>query len=653
MDYTGLFSPSIAILVAFAAFALAAIVSLVLSANARLARTFGASFCFIGSIAGTYAGISSLMGATPLLSLGIFPLIGNLYFELGALSGFFALIVSFVGAAVTLYSFKYMAEYEEKGYNAGKFWFLLSLFILSMLAVVAAKNALLFMVAWEAMTLSSFFLVTHESGDEKVQKAGFTYLFIAHVGAAMLTLMFLILAGVTGSLDFANFSNIPQPIASVVFLLALFGFGSKAGIVPLHVWLPHAHPQAPSGISALMSGVMLKVAIFGFVMVSFVFLGKSSPPMWWGLLAIILGAVSALLGVLYALIQHDLKRMLAYHSIENVGIIFIGIGASLLFVWAGSPAFAALALFAALYHSLNPALFKSLLFMGAGSVIQSAHTKDIEKLGGLVKLMPITAVMFFIASYAISAVPPLNGFASELLTFQALIAGANSGGFLPLIFGAVAVSLALTSALALAAFVKVFGIVFLGLPRSSEAGHAKEVSGLMLVSMGILAVACIATGIFAGQVANLISPAILSAGLADTSLVQVQANALPLLELFVALLACGALIALTVYIFRKLFHAKNETKDTWGCGFYGATPQMQYTASGFSMPVMRIFGSFANFHEGKAHQSDFFEESFYAPIANAYVELSSHSNFLQTGQLSAYLLYIMITLGCVLIYAIM
>jgi hydrogenase-4 component B len=638
----------------------AAVLSLAFERNGRAARTLGALLCFAGSAAAAIASILAIFGVAPAISLGTFPVIGKIYFGLDGLSGFFALIVSFVGAAVSVYSLKYMDEYEKKGYEAGTYWALLALFLLSMLAVVAAKNALLFLVSWELMALSSFFLVTYEGRNEGVKNAGFIYLLVAHLGAALLTVMFLILAGSAGSLDFADFAGVhlPQYAADAVFVLALLGFGSKAGVIPFHIWLPKAHPQAPSGISALMSGVMLKVAVYGFILVAFNFLGASAPPLWWGELAIVIGAVSALLGVLYALLQHDLKRMLAYHSIENIGIIFIGIGAALMFSSSGNPAFAALALFAALYHSLNHALFKSLLFMGAGSVIQATHETELDRLGGLAKLMPLTGAMFFLASYAISAVPPLNGFVSEWLTFQALIAGAGSVGSSQFIFGIAAVSLALTSALALAAFVKVFGIVFLGAPRSEKTAHAKEVPALMLWGMAAVAVACLLTGIFPGVVSELAAPALTASGFgavigSGSAYSSAGVSAAPMLQLFVALVLVSAAVALLGIFLKKAFDAKNHTRPTWACGIYEVTPRMEYTAGGFSMPLLRVFDRLAHPVQIKAHGADFFEEAVYQPIYRAYDAVSSRSGFLQTGQVSYYLFYILIALLGVLLFAVM
>ncbi|MBI5223082.1 hydrogenase 4 subunit B [Candidatus Micrarchaeota archaeon] len=638
-------------------FSLGALFSLILGRNGSLVRLLGLGFCILGSLAGIVAGVLPLLGqASNPLTIAVLPFVGSLSFHLDSLSGLFVAMISLVSTAVCIYSFSYILEYESKGYSLGRLLFLINIFVLSMILVVTAQNGLLFMVFWEIMAMSSFFLVIYEQKSEAVKSAGLLYLIIAHVGAAFLIMMFLAFAGASGSFDFSSFShgNFTPLLANVIFVFALLGFGSKAGIIPLHVWLPQAHPQAPSNISALMSGVMLKVAIYGLIRVLFDFLGGFGIPTSWGVLVLVLGMMSSLLGVLYALGQRDIKRLLAMSSIENIGIIFLSLGAALLLHSIGQNALASVALFAALFHSLNHAFFKSLLFMGAGAVAHVTHTRDMEKLGGLVKLMPLTAVLFFIGALSISAVPPFNGFASEWVTFQVLITAALGSGPLTLLFGLSAVALAITGALALAVFVESFGIVFLGMPRTHSASEAKEVPSTMLLGMGLMAVFCILAGVFPIYTSTFISAAVSSTVLSDTHLIPANLSTLPNFEILILLALFAGLALLVYFISKTLFGNPNETKITWDCGFYQVTPRMQYGAIGFSMPVRRVFAKLTNpFDKSSVGLSfDVFDDLIYQPINRVFLHVSSLTRLVHTGQLSTYLFYLVFTLLGILIYAV-
>ncbi|VVC01051.1 F(420)H(2) dehydrogenase subunit M [uncultured archaeon] len=434
------------------------------------------------------------------------------------------------------------------------------------------------------------------------------------------------------------------------------GFGVKAGKMPFHICLPIAHPKAPSNISALMSGVMLKTAIYGLVRVIFGFLlaGSAPSPLWWGLLVLGLGAVSALLGVLYSLMEHDLKILLAYHSIENIGIILLGIGAAVLFSSIGLQSFAAIALFAALFHTLNHALFKSLLFSGAGAVIHSAHTRNIDELGGLAKRMPIVAALFFIGAASIAALPPLNGFASEWLTFSALLGGLGSPGTVSLASAAAMLFLALTSAFAVAAFVKAFGITFLGAPRSQHVKGAADPSASMLAGMALLALACILAGIFPGAVAQAVSPVLSQLGMGGAPVIEAAAASLPALGIFIALLAIGAAACLFIFFLRIIFRRVQESGPTWDCGIHEPDGGMQYSAKGFTMPIIRAF-DFLVSPLGRADASGhmLFEAMVYAPLQRAFLWMSPWSRKLHTGKLVDYLLYLLVTLVAVISYAIL
>ncbi|HZK67377.1 MAG TPA: proton-conducting transporter membrane subunit, partial [Chloroflexota bacterium] len=377
-----------------------------------------------------------------------------------------------------------------------------------MVLVVLADSVFAFLFAWEAMSLVSFFLVIHHHRQDQVRRAGYIYLVMTHASTGFLLAGFLALFAASGSLEFAalraSAASLPPLTRDIVFLAALVAFGTKAGVIPLHVWLPRAHPAAPSHVSALMSGVMIKMGIYGLIRVGWELAAPG--PAWWGALVLALGCVSAVLGVLYALMEHDLKRLLAYHSVENIGIIMMGLGAALLLSALGYPGAAALGLLAGLYHVLNHAVFKALLFLGAGAVQQSAGTRDLEKLGGLIRRMPWTAATFLVGSAAISALPPLNGFVSEWLTFQSLLALSAAGPGLA-VGAVVAVGLlALTGGLAAFCFVKAFGITFLGMPRSEKVGEAREVALSMRLAMVFLAAVCFALGLLPTFVAGLLAP---------------------------------------------------------------------------------------------------------------------------------------------------
>ncbi len=645
------------LLAALLLFVAGALLPIAAKGNPGIARVLGFGTAALASLCAFAAGVLTLLGVPQLsISLAFIPGIGSLLVGANALSALFLSIISFVAFAASVYSIEYAKEYERKGYSVSRLAFLHNLFILSMALVVTAQNALLFLVFWEAMALVSYFLVTFEYRDKASGDAGFAYLLITHLGTAFLILMFLILGAYAGSLDFADFASAQYPsfIASVVFVFALLGFGAKAGLIPLHVWLPLAHPQAPSSVSALMSGVMLKTGVYGVVLVLFSFLAQGpQTPLWWGVLLLALGAVSSVMGVLYSLLEHDLKRMLAMHSIENIGIIFLGIGSAALFSSLGVPSLAALSLFAALYHTLNHALFKSLLFLGAGSIAYSAHTRNLEHLGGLAKLMPITAMMFFVGSASIAAIPPLNGFASEWLTFQALLSGAGNPTIASPVFAIAFVLLAVTSALAVAAFVKAFGISFLGLPRSQNAAHAKEVPPSMLFAMAVLAIACIATGIMPSAIASLSLPALADLGFAQSAVsTQAFAAALPTPAIFALLAIISAIVFSAIYLIGKISRAKHEVGDTWDCGVPVVTHKMQYSATGFAMPVVRAFARWLNpLMRPDAYGSQFFDYAVYRPATRLFLLAAPLSHVLQTGRLFHYLLYLMASLGIVLFFA--
>ncbi len=552
---------------------------------------------------------------------------------------------------------------------------------LSMVLVVSANNAVMFLIVWELMSIISYLLVMYEHEKKETRKAGIIYIVMTHIGTGFIILSFLILAGSTGSFNFETFRGTGGSMApylkDMAFLFALIGFGTKAGIVPLHIWLPYAHPAAPSNVSALMSGVMIKTAIFMLIRVFFDFLGAGVA--WWGIIVLIIATISALLGVMYALMEHDMKRLLAYHSVENIGIILIGVGVSMIFMASGHPDLAAFGLIAGLYHTINHAVFKSLLFMGAGSIVYSTHTRNIEEYGGLIKKMPWTALFFLIGAISISALPPFNGFVSEWLTFQAQLLSItlsdNITKILVLFSGA---ALALTSALAAACFVKAFGISFLALPRSSHAEHSKEVPVSMLIGMFLLSAMCIVLGVLPFYFikiidsisASLVGVSIISRINFDYSIAAISTSfsstPATISTIWIAILVF-VVLPLPVIMYLYFRRTPAPKYETWGCGQPVSTGRNEYTATAFSKPIRIWFGGiFRSHREIQTTYSDspffkekvifeseiepIFEKYLYDPVTWVVITLSRFMRIIQTGYIQTYLLYILITLVIALIY---
>ncbi|MDQ6959999.1 MAG: proton-conducting transporter membrane subunit, partial [Mariprofundaceae bacterium] len=448
---------------------LAAVSAVLLAGRNDAARFTVFGLLTVSAALSMISGISGLLThASVALSLPVGLPWLPMHTRLDALGAFFLLTIGALLIAVSIYSIGYVREYTgRKGFaSLGIF---MGLFVAGMQGVVLADDAFTFMLFWESMSVSSYFFVTFEHEHEENRKAGYVYLVMAHVSGLLILGSFATLYASAGSFEFSVMrdASITPFRASVGFLLAAFGFGMKAGVAPMHVWLPEAHPVAPSNASSLMSGIMIKVAIFGFIRVVWDLIGVEDFHWWWGTLILLAGSSSAVTGVLLALQQHDLKRLLAYHSVENIGIILIGLGLGMIFAYYGHPVLAALGLIAGLYHTINHALFKGLLFMGAGAVLNATGTRNMEEMGGLIHRMPVTAIVFLVACVSISALPPFNGFVSEWLTFQtALLAPKLEGSLIPMLIPFSAAMLALAGALAATCFVKVYGIVFLGQPRS-------------------------------------------------------------------------------------------------------------------------------------------------------------------------------------------
>ncbi|MCE8422816.1 MAG: hydrogenase 4 subunit B, partial [Candidatus Methanoperedens sp.] len=579
-------------------FLIGAVFSILFNRNDRLANHISLLSASIASILGIIFSLSVVFGDSFSLSIS-----GSSYLKFGffvdRLSAFFILIISIAVFAVSIYSIGYIREYYGKK-NIGYLGFLYNIFILSMILVVSANNAIMFLIVWELMSVVSYFLVIFEHEKAETRKAGFIYILMTHIGTGFILLSFLIMAGASGSYSFESFSaygsTMPPFLKDITFLFTLIGFGTKAGIVPLHIWLPYAHPAAPGNVSALMSGVMIKTAIYMMIRVFFGFLGGGV--IWWGFLVLAIGVISALLGIMYAVIESDIKRMLAFSSIENIGIILIGLGASLIFYASGNPGLSALAAIAAFYHLLNHSVFKGLLFMGAGSIIYSTHTKNIEQLGGLIKKMPVVSVLFLIGVLSISALPPFSGFVSEWLTLQALLMSfGSSDSFTRIVLPVSAAALALTGALAAFCFLKTFGMGFLALPRSEHAEHAKDPNMPMLLGMGIFALLSILLGIlpvyvlpFIGMIASTFTGASVidqpfSYGVFGTI-------TLPANRIYLSTPVLFSIILILILITTGLYlgsRRKNKLYETWGCGQPVSTARNEYTATAFSKPVQIWF----------------------------------------------------------------
>jgi len=535
-------------------------------------------------------------GAVSLLRLPLgLPWIGA-HFRLDALAACFLLVVSTGGAAASLYALGY-GRHEEAPQRVLPFF---PAFLAGMHLVVLADDAFTFLLSWEFMSLASWALVLAHHRDRDNLRAGYVYLVMASFGTLALLLAFGLLAGPDGGYAFATMRAAEHTplVSGLVLALLLLGAGSKAGLIPLHVWLPLAHPAAPSHVSALMSGVMTKVAVYGFIRVVFDLLGE---PAWWASVPLIfLGGATALLGILYALMERDLKRVLAYSTIENIGVIFVSLGLALAFQANAMGWAAALALTAALFHVFNHALFKSLLFFGAGAVLTATGQRDMEQLGGLIHRMPYTSVAVLVGCVAISALPPLNGFASEWLTFQAVLQSPQLPQWgLKILVPAVGGLLALSAALAAACFVRVFGIAFLGRPRSAAAAEAREVDRFSLAALFVFAALCLLAGVLPGLVMDALSPVTLAllgerlpaqSGVPWLSVVPIAEGRSSYNGLLVfVFIASSALLAAAV-VHRFASRAVRRA-PAWGCGFPDAGPLTQYTAGSFAQPLRRVFGT--------------------------------------------------------------
>lgn len=651
----------------------------------RVANLAGFGSALLAGMLGVGASVTALLCGSPAQG-GAFELwpshvpLVTFNARLDPLGAFFVLIVSLLAAALSIYSFGYVRGFYGRK-NVGVLAALYNGLLLAITLVFTAANAFFFLMAWEIMALTGYCLISFEHEKTETRNAGVLYFVMSHIGTGCLILGFLLLFQAADSYSFESFRALGERLSpgrrDAAFLLFLFGFGVKAGIVPLHIWLPEAHPVAPSNASAMLSGVLIKTGIYGLTRVLFDFMG--TPPNWWGVTVLTLGTISAVLGVLYALMEHDLKRLLAYHSIENIGIILMGLGASLMFLHSHHPVLAALALIAALYHTINHALFKALLFLGAGAVLQATHTRNMEEMGGLIKRMPKTAFCFLMGAVAISALPPLNGFVSEWLTYQSLLQGfGTTESLVKIMFPLSGAMLALTGALAAACFVKAFGITFLAQPRSEHAAQAREAAPTMVWGMGLLVAACIFLGLFPTTFLNLLAPVTeqligqpLPGFLSRTGgLVLGNTQELGGTVSTLGLALMGICLLPIPLVFWLLFGRRSQVRvgPTWDCGLRGLTPNMEYTATGFSKPIRMIFKAlfrprrevqreydyspyFAKTLRFQSHIEEAFVTRLYRPLNRGILRMSRRMRALQAGSIHAYLIYIFITLLLLLMFA--
>jgi hydrogenase-4 component B len=653
-----------ALLSALGLFLVGGLAALLASRSDRLSAVLGLAGLLLGSLAGGAAAVRVLWqhGSVSMRASWNMPM-GSLSLGLDPLSAFFLLPILLLSSLAGIYGVSYLKAWRNRK-NLGASWFFYNLLVASMVMVLAARNGMLFLVAWEIMALASYFLVVFEDETEEVRRAGRTYLIATHLSAAGLFVLFLLLGSRTGSLDFETFGGSSAGGASAAFLLAVVGFGTKAGLMPFHVWLPEAHPASPSHVSAVMSGVMIKTGIYGLLR-TLSFLGP--PPPWWGWLLLGIGVSSGILGVLFALAQHDLKRLLAYHSVENMGIIALGIGVGLLGISYGSPVMAYLGFAGALLHVVNHSLFKGLLFLAAGAVAHATHTREIDRLGGVLKRMPWTGALFLIGSAAICGLPPFNGFVSEMLIYMGALRGIVTLGPMGAAGGVItATALALIGGLAAACFAKAFGIVFLGEPRTEVSDRAVEAPWAMRAPMITLAFGCCAIGLVAPLLLPRIHGVVISAmGLPAAPHPGPETGVATLRGVVLGSTAFLLLLGVFVLARRALLASRKvERAVTWDCGYAAPGPRMQYTASGFAQPLTGIFrfalrtrrdslpprGLFPAESTLSTHTPDPMHGQVYDPAFAGIERMLSRQRWLQSGQMHFYILYIVVTLILLLIW---
>jgi formate hydrogenlyase subunit 3/multisubunit Na+/H+ antiporter MnhD subunit len=608
-----------------------------------------------------FSGISTVLCSIPALkvlfsgdviskSFEINQLFGTVNIVIDPLSAFFIIVISLMSFMGTIYANGYMKHYLNKGMNVSSHAVFLALLIVSMLSVVTIQNALMFLIAWEIMSLSSFFLVIFEDNKKEVLSAGIKYLVYMHISVIFIMLAFILMAVKSASLDFNSFRTVlenNQIFANIAFVLAFIGFGIKAGFVPFHNWLPEAHPAAPSHVSGIMSGVMIKTGIYGILRVLALI---AQPSISIGYFVLIVSVLSSMYGVLYAITQHDLKRLLAYHSIENIGIIGIGIGVGMLGLAYHCEAVAILGFAGGILHILNHSIFKELLFLSAGSVYTKTHTRDIESLGGLIKSMPKTAILFLIGSVAISGLPPFNGFVSEFLIYFGLLKGLLINHLSALIVLILAIAgLAIVGTMAILCFTKAFSIIFLGMPRSECAQKVDEDTTISFIfPMSVLAILTLVIGVCPRQVFNIM----LSPVSVFTGVVQAPSTVNLMQNISIICLSLIAFIAVLA-VLKLIMQNKRARHCTWGCGYDKPNNHIQYTASSYASPFLSmltpLFKKVFDIKKPKSlfpkdahfelHIEDVEEAYFLKPFIKSTERFLAKFEKIQNGNIQQYILY--------------
>jgi hydrogenase-4 component B len=630
----------------------------------------GRSLFVAGALVGLAISVIALTGIGDVAQTMVLPLgLPDLPFHLrlDALSAFFLVLLGAAAAGISVFS----AGYFRASENASPRLLCLQYhgFLAAMALVLVADDAYLFMVAWETMALASYFLVTTDHVVPEIRRAGFLYLLIAHIGAVAILLCFGVLQGGSGDYTFGSMRSLVLPGAwpSIAFLLALAGFGAKAGLLPLHIWLPEAHPAAPSPVSALLSAVMLKTAIYGLLRVTFDLLNTQL--WWWGVTALVLGLLTALFGVIYATVQIDMKRLLAYSSIENIGIIVAGIGLTILFKANGKTLLASIALVATLYHALNHAFFKSLLFLATGSVLHATRERSLGKLGGLIHRMPWVAWSALIGALAIAGLPPLNGFVSEWLLLQAfLFTPSLPQSFINMLVPLAAAALVLVAALGAYVMVKFYGVVFLGRPREPHLAYAHDAGHFERAALVWFATGCVVLGLFPGTVIGLldnVNLALIGATVGHAGdrwwlLAPINPDRSSYSPLIV-LLVIAAVVALTIQIVHRYYHGRVRSGPAWDCGFPMQTPRMQDTAEGFGQPIRQVFEAFFRVErvlpspfdaapQYRVTLGDHLWQWLYLPIMRGVELMARFAGRIQQGRISVYLIYSFVTLLALLMF---
>ncbi len=634
--------------------AISGVPGLLFKRSADAGQKLSVALSTFGTVVGITGSIASLWFSTPKTSI----------IAIDGLSVIFLLPIFLISTLGSIYGLSYwkQADHPDNGQKLRLFYGLVTA---ALAAVTIAANAIVFLVAWEIMALSAYFLITTEDKDTAVRESGWVYLIATHLATLCLFGLFALLHSATGSFQLSPLTAgaVAPGVFTAMFLLALIGFGLKAGLMPLHMWLPGAHAMAPSHVSALMSGVLIKIGIYGFLRLCSLL---PEPPLWWGGVILAVGVTSGVLGVVFALGQHDLKRLLAYHSIENIGIITIGIGLAMVGRTLERTDFVLLGMAGALLHVWNHGLFKSLLFLSAGAVIHATHTREIDQLGGLAKSMPRTALYFAVGAAAICGLPPLNGFVSEFLIYLGLFHSLNSGSGMTWTAAAFAIpALAMIGALAVTCFVKAFGAVFLGVARSEHARHAHEAKSMMTGPMLALVGFCLAIGLTPLLVAPVLEHGIRAWEPAAFDSGQKLTMLAPLGWLTIAGAALIVLITLGSFVLaRRLRRCGVNPGVTWDCGYAAPASTMQYTSSSFAQMIVALFSwvlrprvetpaeqpVFANAAHFHSHVSDIVLDGVLRPSFRFGAKITSSFRFLQAGNIHAYLFYIVLFLICLLLW---